>query len=68
LEEELKRYTPFWRDKILGNIKRDKENEARLKDENWIVIRVWESEIKNDVDKCATLIEEYYRASLALMK
>jgi len=65
LEEELKRYTPFWRDKILGNIKRDKDNTARLQNENWIVIRIWESEIKKDVAQCATIIEERYRSILS---
>lgn len=61
LEEELKSYTPFWRDKILGNIRRDEVNTARLKSEGWMVIRIWESDIKKDVEKCATLVEERYR-------
>ena len=61
LEDELENYTPFWREKILGNIRRDKENTTRLESEGWIVIRVWESDIKKDVEECATLIEERYR-------
>jgi DNA mismatch endonuclease (patch repair protein) len=65
LEEELKRYTPFWCDKILGNIQRDKKNQALLESENWIVIRIWESEIKKDVDKCVELIEERYHTILS---
>lgn len=46
LEEELDKYTQFWRDKILGNIQRDKEQTVHLENEGWNVIRIWESDIK----------------------
>lgn len=61
LEEELERYSQFWKDKILGNIRRDKENSARLKADGWTVIRFWESDIKNNVNKCADIVEKIYR-------
>jgi len=61
LDEELKQYTQFWRDKILGNIKRDKEHTARLKADGWIVIRIWESDIKIDVSKCADIVYNAYQ-------
>lgn len=61
LEEELEKYTQFWRDKILGNIRRDKEHTAFLEAEGWNVIRIWESDIKADVTKCADLVEAAYR-------
>lgn len=56
LEDELGRYSPYWRDKILGNIARDKENTTRLESEGWTVLRIWESEIKADVIGCTDLI------------
>lgn len=61
LDEELKRYSQFWRDKILGNIKRDKENTSRLEADGWKVLRFWESDIKTDVFKCVDIIEKEYR-------
>lgn len=63
LEEEFKRYTQFWREKILGNIRRDKEHTARLEADRWTVIRIWESDIKADLSKCADTIEEAYRTA-----
>jgi DNA mismatch endonuclease (patch repair protein) len=65
LDEELERYSQFWRDKILGNIRRDKEHTASLKAEGWTVIRIWESEIKADVAKCAHIVEEAYRKAIS---
>jgi DNA mismatch endonuclease (patch repair protein) len=64
LEMELERYTPFWRDKIIGNIRRDKENTAFLVAGGWTVIRIWESDIKSDVSKCANIVEEAYRNAI----
>lgn len=61
LDEELERYTPFWREKILGNIRRDKENASRLEADGWKVLRIWEADIKADVSKCADAVEEAYR-------
>jgi DNA mismatch endonuclease (patch repair protein) len=63
-EAELERYSQFWRDKILGNIKRDKENTARLEADGWSVIRLWESDIKADIQKCAELVMTLYKANL----
>jgi DNA mismatch endonuclease (patch repair protein) len=45
LDEELSRYTQFWKDKILGNIERDSVNTEKLKSEGWEVIRFWENDI-----------------------
>ena len=66
LEEELDKYTQFWRDKILGNIQRDKEQTVHLENEGWNVIRIWESDIKKDVAKCADIIEAVSYTHLTL--
>lgn len=42
--------TPFWRKKILENIKRDNRNFRLLRKSGWRVIRVWEWQIKKDCD------------------
>jgi len=55
LDDELSTYSPFWRNKILTNVNRDKAITKQLTDEGWTVIRVWESELKN-VEKIASNI------------
>lgn len=35
----------FWRDKIEGNVKRDKKNRKLLRDDGWHVVVVWECEL-----------------------
>jgi DNA mismatch endonuclease (patch repair protein) len=63
-EDELARYSQFWKDKINGNVERDIKNTARLEADGWIVIRIWESDIKNDVSKCADTIIKIYQTKL----
>lgn len=41
----------YWKDKIKRNIERDKEVNRTLKKEGWKVIRIWESDIKNNINK-----------------
>lgn len=42
----------YWNEKIKRNIERDLENTIVLRDNGWIVLRFWESEINNDLDRC----------------
>jgi len=65
LDEELEHYSPFWKDKILGNMKRDRENTVRLEAEGWTVIRLWESNIKANAEDCANVIAEQYRIAMS---
>ena len=39
--------TTFWREKITGNVERDKRNRAALKKAGWKVLVVWECETKS---------------------
>ena len=48
----------YWIPKIERNMERDREVNAKLKSEGWIVIRFWGKEIQNDVTTCADLIIE----------
>lgn len=43
----------FWREKIEGNARRDREQDEALREAGWDVIRVWEHE---DVDDAVTRI------------
>lgn len=56
LEEELNNYSEFWRNKITRNISRDIEVNKALSELGWTVIRIWESEIMSDVQKCVKMV------------
>lgn len=47
-EDELNTYSEFWRNKILRNIERDESISKELRDDGWVVLRYWESEIKKN--------------------
>lgn len=48
----------FWQEKIERNIRRDKEVNCKLADDNWTVIRFWGNEIKKDPEKCAEKVAQ----------
>ena len=58
LDEELEGYSEYWRKKILRNIERDQENENEQRTLGWNVVRLWESEIKEDVSSCVQVVKE----------
>ena len=58
LDEELSGYSEYWRAKILRNIERDEENNKALRALGWTVLRLWESEIKQDLDGCVKVVQE----------
>ena len=41
----------YWCKKIENNIKRDRKCNRLLRKERWEVLRIWEHEIKKDIDK-----------------
>lgn len=43
--------TGFWRKKLERNVERDKEVDEYYLQKGWHIKRVWEHEIKNDLDK-----------------
>ena len=38
----------FWKEKITGNIQRDKHNHHLLEEQGWRVIEIWECELKKN--------------------
>ena len=58
LDEELAGYSDFWRTKILRNIERDAEVNQRLKEQGWTVVRLWESDIRANLDNCVKIVKE----------
>jgi len=59
LKQKIKTNRNYWVNKIEKNIKRDKIVTKRLKNEGWIVIRIWEHQIQNKLDFCVQKIEKY---------
>lgn len=51
----------FWQKKIEENRRRDQRNFARFRQMGWIVIRVWEHEIKSDLEMVVDRIEKCVR-------
>lgn len=58
LEEELSGYSDFWRKKIEHNIARDEEVNRLLTEQQWTVIRFWESDIRGNLDNCVQKIKD----------
>ena len=58
LDEELASYSEFWRSKILKNIERDTKISQTLEAQGWTVVRIWESDIRRDLNGCVQLVKE----------
>jgi DNA mismatch endonuclease (patch repair protein) len=56
-KEKIKSNREYWIKKIEKNIARDKLNNQLLKEQNWIVLRFWEHEIKRDLKKCVEKVK-----------
>lgn len=61
-EWEHKLSSAYWKEKIARNRKRDSEHDAKLKEDGWTVIRVWEHEVEEDPEACIRRIEAAVRA------
>ncbi|MGI0035239.1 MAG: very short patch repair endonuclease [Nitrososphaera sp.] len=55
--------TEYWKAKIVGNVKRDRTNTRKLKDDGWSVIRIWEHDLKAKPMKCLAKIMSALRPS-----
>lgn len=50
----------YWLPKLQRNKTRDKEVTKKLKKDGWIVLRFWEHQIHNDLEKCVNKIIAYF--------
>jgi DNA mismatch endonuclease (patch repair protein) len=57
----MEKLAPYWRQKIDGNRRRDARNLRKLRRKGWVVIRIWEHEVKRDVRRCIDRIEAAVR-------
>lgn len=49
----------YWDKKLQWNKERDKEVTQHYKDNNWLIIRIWEHELKNDFEKSIQTIIDF---------
>ena len=47
----------YWVPKLKRNAARDKETRELLKKRGWIIVRVWEHDINQDIEHCIILVE-----------
>ncbi|MCE9651839.1 MAG: very short patch repair endonuclease [Nitrosarchaeum sp.] len=55
-DEKKKPSKKFWRDKIQGNMKRDRRITRHLRRNGWSVLRFWEHDIEKNPEKCSARI------------
>lgn len=60
--DKIKTNREFWIPKIERNMQKDAEVNKKLSELNFTVFRFWESEIKNDLQKCVNDILQYISA------
>jgi DNA mismatch endonuclease, patch repair protein len=58
----------FWKEKIKTNIRRDHRNFRKLRKMGWRVIRVWQHQIKRDLDACVARIVKVVEESRENLK
>ena len=56
--KEIKSNRDFWIPKIEKNMERDRENEQRLRLQEWTVLRFWGEDIRKHTDECVRAVEE----------
>lgn len=57
--EQIKSNKEYWQKKLIRNVERDREVNDELTEEGWLVLRFWESEIKNNLQECVNVIFKY---------
>jgi len=51
-DEKKKPAKKFWKDKIQGNMRRDRRITRQLRRSGWSVLRFWEHDIEKNPEKC----------------
>lgn len=57
--EQVATNSDFWKKKLTRNVERDKEVNDELTADGWLVLRFWESDVKNNLNKCVSSIMDY---------
>lgn len=59
---QFRRRRRWWLEKVQGNIERDSLVRRALESDGWLVIRVWESDIRTDVRRVVEAVERALNA------
>lgn len=59
IKTQVKSNREYWIPKIERNMERDKQVNDELLEMGWLVLRLWESDIKKDLDNCVSNIIDY---------
>ncbi len=54
----------FWKEKISKNRERDAENDRRLCEMGWTVIRLWQHEVQKDFENCIERVHAILKEKL----
>lgn len=57
--EQVRTNQQFWQKKLSANVERDKYINDILLEQGWLVLRFWESDVKNNLDECIANIMQY---------
>lgn len=57
--EQIDTNKNYWIDKLKRNVARDRYVNELLLEQGWLVLRFWESDIKNNLDNCVEEIMKY---------
>jgi DNA mismatch endonuclease, patch repair protein len=60
-KHRIKTNQEYWWKKIDRNILRDKLVSRQLKQEGWVVIRMWSKDVQFKLSKCVEKIERFYK-------
>jgi DNA mismatch endonuclease (patch repair protein) len=52
------RVSPFWQEKIAKNRTRDQKNFRKLRRMGWRIVRLWQTQIRKDLDLCVCRITQ----------
>jgi len=61
---KLKSNRDFWISKIERNMQKDRENNIKLENLGYKIFRFWDHEIKKDITKCISLVNEYLETKI----
>jgi DNA mismatch endonuclease, patch repair protein len=53
---------PYWKEKVERNRRRDQSNFRRLRKRGWLVVRIWEHQVRFDAARCVNIIEQAVRS------
>jgi DNA mismatch endonuclease (patch repair protein) len=54
----------YWDEKIAGNVERDRRVDAELEADGWMVLRVWDFEVRKELPRVVAGVEALLRAQM----